>query len=100
MHIKKSCIYTVFFALKFQGRVASANMPNIPVQRVVQSVKQTKRVGSKILKEGWLVHFTKKDSMPKRHYWRLDTKCITMYRVSKTGYIQGATLECKAPCKI
>jgi len=62
------------------GRVASANMPNIPVQRVVQSVKQTKRVGSKILKEGWLVHFTKKDSMPKRHYWRLDTKCITMYR--------------------
>jgi len=62
------------------GRVASANMPNIPVQRVVQSVKQTKRVNPKTLKEGWLVHFTKKDSMPKRHYWRLDTKCITMYR--------------------
>ncbi len=63
-----------------EGRVA--NMPNIPVQRVVQSIKQTKRVGSKILKEGWMVHFTKKDSMAKKHYWRLDTKCITMYRVS------------------
>ena len=65
-----------------QGRIASANVPNIPVQRVVQSVKQTKRVGSKVLKEGWMVHFTKKDSMTKKHYWRLDTKCITMYRVS------------------
>ena len=44
------------FFLIFQGRVASgSNMPNIPVQRVVQSIKQTKRVGSKILKEGWFV---------------------------------------------
>ena len=61
-----------------QGRLAQ---PNIPLQRIVQSIKQTKRVESKILKEGWLVHFTKKDCMRKRHYWRLDTKCITMYKV-------------------
>eukprot|EP00096_Caligus_rogercresseyi_P000653 TRINITY_DN1112_c0_g1_i1.p1 TRINITY_DN1112_c0_g1~~TRINITY_DN1112_c0_g1_i1.p1 ORF type:complete len:471 (+),score=153.98 TRINITY_DN1112_c0_g1_i1:189-1601(+) len=54
--------------------------PNIPVQRLVQSVKQTKRVGSKILKEGWLVHFTNKGSMRKRHYWRLDTKSITLFQ--------------------
>lgn len=61
-----------------------SNVPQIPVQRIVQSVRHNKRPGSTILKEGWLVHFTKKDSMPKRHYWRLDTKCITMYR-SDTG---------------
>ena len=61
-----------------------SNVPQIPVQRIVQSVRHNKRPGSTILKEGWLVHFTKKDSMPKRHYWRLDTKCITMYRVSFT----------------
>lgn len=29
--------------------------------RIVQSVKHTKRRGSKVLKEGWLVHFTNKD---------------------------------------
>ena len=65
-----------------------SNVPQIPVQRIVQSVRHNKRPGSTILKEGWLVHFTKKDSMPKRHYWRLDTKCITMYRVSFLGFIE------------
>ena len=55
---------------------------NIPVQRLVQSVKQTKRVGSKTIKEGWMVHFTNKDIMRKRHYWRLDSKSITMFKVS------------------
>merc|ERR1719400_2363166 len=53
---------------------------NIPVQRLVQSVKQTKRIGSKVLKEGWLVHYTNKGSMKKRHYWRLDTKAITLFQ--------------------
>merc|ERR1711971_875028 len=57
---------------------------NIPVQRLVQSVKQTKRVGSKTIKEGWMVHFTNKDIMKKRHYWRLDSKSITMFK-SETG---------------
>merc|ERR1711971_1218280 len=57
---------------------------NIPVQRLVQSVKQTKRVGAKTIKEGWMVHFTDKDNMRKRHYWRLDSKSITMFK-SETG---------------
>lgn len=35
---------------------------NIPLMRIVQSVKHTKRRGSKVLKEGWMVHFTNKDS--------------------------------------
>lgn len=52
---------------------------NIPLMRIVQSVKHTKRP-SKVLKDGWMVHFTNKDSMRKRHYWRLDTKTITLYQ--------------------
>ena len=34
---------------------------NIPLQRIVVSVKHTKRKGSKVLKQGWMVHFTNKD---------------------------------------
>lgn len=31
--------------------------------RIVQSIKHTKRrCGSKVIKEGWLVHFTNKDN--------------------------------------
>jgi protein kinase D len=51
----------------------------IPVQRLVQSVKHTKKVGNKILKEGWILHYTNKDTTRKKHYWRLDSKCITMF---------------------
>merc|ERR1711970_540410 len=36
------------------------------------------------IKEGWMVHFTNKDNMRKRHYWRLDSKSITMFK-SETG---------------
>ena len=35
---------------------------NIPLQRIVVSVKHTKRKGSKVLKQGWMVHFTNKDT--------------------------------------
>ena len=82
--IRDLLLFTFYFLLQ---RRNDANVPQIPVQRIVQSVRHNKKPGSTILKEGWLVHFTKKDSMPKRHYWRLDTKCITMYRVSnKTSW--------------
>lgn len=57
--------------LKFSG--------NIPLMRIVQSVKQTKRRSGQIIKEGWLVHFTNKDSLVRRHYWRIDSKAITLY---------------------
>ncbi|XP_077284832.1 serine/threonine-protein kinase D3 isoform X2 [Arctopsyche grandis] len=53
---------------------------NIPLMRIVQSVKHTKKPGSKCIKEGWLVHFTNKDKTIKRHYWRLDTKSITLFQ--------------------
>ena len=62
---------------------AQPTQSNIPVQRLVQSVKQTKRVGAVTIKEGWMVHFTDKDSMRKRHYWRLDSKSVTMFKVGR-----------------
>lgn len=59
---------------------------NIPLMRIVQSVKHTKRKGgSKLIKEGWLVHFTDRDSMRRRHYWRLDTKAITLFQNDTTS---------------
>jgi protein kinase D len=57
---------------------------NIPLMRIVQSVKHTKRRGSNVLKEGWMVHYTNKDPERRRHYWRLDTKSITLYQ-NETG---------------
>lgn len=58
---------------------------NIPLQRIVVSVKHTKRKGSKVLKQGWMVHFTSKDTQRKRHYWRLDTKCLTLFQDSTSS---------------
>lgn len=52
---------------------------NIPLMRIVQSVKHTKRRSGQVFKEGWLVHFTNKDKVFRRHYWRLDSKAITLY---------------------
>lgn len=57
---------------------------NIPLMRVVQSVKHTKRRSGQAIKEGWLVHFTNKEKVVKRHYWRLDSKAITLF-VSDQG---------------
>uniref|UniRef100_A0A8C9VVN4 Serine/threonine-protein kinase n=1 Tax=Scleropages formosus TaxID=113540 RepID=A0A8C9VVN4_SCLFO len=53
---------------------------NIPLMRVVQSVKHTKRRSSTVVREGWMVHYTSKDNLRKRHYWRLDSKCLTLYQ--------------------
>ncbi|KAM6973634.1 serine/threonine-protein kinase D1 [Aplochiton taeniatus] len=60
--------------------ISPSTSNNIPLMRVVQSVKNTKRKSSKVMKEGWLVHFTSKDTLRKRHYWRLDSKCITLFQ--------------------
>ena len=45
----------------FSGTSSSSN--NIPLMRIVQSVKHIKRRGSKVLKEGWISHYTNKDSL-------------------------------------
>lgn len=36
---------------------------NIPLMRVVQSVKHTKRKSSTMVKEGWMVHYTSRDNL-------------------------------------
>ncbi|KAL8614588.1 hypothetical protein ACOMHN_049401 [Nucella lapillus] len=58
---------------------------NIPLMRVVQSIKHTKRAGSKTIKEGWMVHFTDKDKTRRRHLWRLDSKTITLFVDEKSS---------------
>ncbi|KAM9842243.1 serine/threonine-protein kinase D1 [Aulostomus maculatus] len=64
--------------------ISPSTSNNIPLMRVVQSVKHTKRKSSNVMKEGWMVHYTSKDNLRKRHYWRLDSKCITLFQ-SETG---------------
>ncbi|XP_039597234.1 serine/threonine-protein kinase D1 isoform X2 [Polypterus senegalus] len=64
--------------------ISPSTSNNIPLMRVVQSVKHTKRKSSNVMKEGWMVHFTSKDPLRKRHYWRLDSKCITLFQ-NETG---------------
>ncbi|XP_069750179.1 serine/threonine-protein kinase D3-like isoform X2 [Narcine bancroftii] len=56
------------------------NSGNIPLMRVVQSVRQTNRSGSTVLKEGWLFHHSQTDTLRRRHYWRLDSKNITLFQ--------------------
>ncbi|XP_043998603.1 serine/threonine-protein kinase D1 isoform X2 [Gambusia affinis] len=60
--------------------ISPSTSNNIPLMRIVQSVKHTKRKNSNVMKEGWMVHYTSKDTLKKRHYWRLDSKCITLYQ--------------------
>lgn len=62
-----------------QSSSSSSPSANIPLMRIVQSVKHTKRRAGHAMKEGWLVHFTSKEKGVKRHYWRLDSKAITLY---------------------
>ncbi|KAK7504803.1 hypothetical protein BaRGS_00003831 [Batillaria attramentaria] len=58
---------------------------NIPLMRVVQSIKHTKRAGSKTIKEGWMIHFTDKDKTRRRHLWRLDAKAVTLFVDEKSS---------------
>jgi len=43
---------------------SSPTSSNIPLMRVVQSVKHTKRTaeGTKLLRDGWMVHYTNHDN--------------------------------------
>ncbi|KAF3830218.1 hypothetical protein GH733_004037 [Mirounga leonina] len=43
--------------------ISPSTSNNIPLMRVVQSVKHTKRKSSTVLKEGWMVHYTSKDTL-------------------------------------
>ncbi|ESO09567.1 hypothetical protein HELRODRAFT_168571 [Helobdella robusta] len=65
--------------------VCMTNSSNIPLMRVVQSVKHMKKAGSKVIREGWMVHFTNRDNTRKRHFWRLDVNTITLYQDENTS---------------
>ncbi|CAH6779622.1 Prkd3 [Phodopus roborovskii] len=60
--------------------ISPSTSNNIPLMRVVQSIKHTKRRSSTMVKEGWMVHYTSRDNLRKRHYWRLDSKCLTLFQ--------------------
>ncbi|XP_004568508.1 serine/threonine-protein kinase D3 [Maylandia zebra] len=60
--------------------ISPSTSSNIPLMRVVQSIKHTKRKSSTVVKEGWLVHYTNRDNLRKRHYWRLDSKSLTLFQ--------------------
>ncbi|KAM7368337.1 hypothetical protein PAMP_014564 [Pampus punctatissimus] len=60
--------------------ISPSTSSNIPLMRVVQSIKHTKRKSSTVVKEGWMVHYTSRDTMRKRHYWRLDSKSLTLFQ--------------------
>ncbi|VBB25486.1 unnamed protein product [Acanthocheilonema viteae] len=53
---------------------------NIPLMRIVMSKKQTKPYKAKILEEGWMMHYTNRQTTRKKHYWRLDTKAVVLYK--------------------
>uniref|UniRef100_A0A8B9KB76 Serine/threonine-protein kinase n=1 Tax=Astyanax mexicanus TaxID=7994 RepID=A0A8B9KB76_ASTMX len=60
--------------------ISPSTSTNIPLMRVVQSIKHTKRRSSTLVKEGWMVHYTSRDNLRKRHYWRLDSKTLTLFQ--------------------
>uniref|UniRef100_G3UM62 protein kinase C n=1 Tax=Loxodonta africana TaxID=9785 RepID=G3UM62_LOXAF len=68
-----------------EGGKAQRYLRYIPLMRVVQSVRHTTRKSSTTLREGWVVHYSSKDTLRKRHYWRLDSKCITLFQNNTTN---------------
>ncbi|XP_028251026.1 serine/threonine-protein kinase D3 isoform X1 [Parambassis ranga] len=60
--------------------ISPSTSSNIPLMRVVQSIKHTKRRSSTLVKEGWMVHYTSRDNLRKRHYWRLDSKSLSLFQ--------------------
>uniref|UniRef100_A0A4W5N7X7 Serine/threonine-protein kinase n=1 Tax=Hucho hucho TaxID=62062 RepID=A0A4W5N7X7_9TELE len=68
-----------------QDGVSGDQSANIPLMRVVQSMRQTTRRSSTSIKEGWMVHYSNKDTLRKRHYWRLDCKCIILFQNNTTN---------------
>ncbi|MCI4382671.1 hypothetical protein PGIGA_G00017360 [Pangasianodon gigas] len=61
-------------------QISPSTSTNIPLMRVVQSIKHTKRRSSTVVREGWMVHYTSRDNLRKRHYWRLDSKSLTLFQ--------------------
>ena len=50
--------------------------------RIVQSVKHIKRRGSKVLKEGWISHYTNKDNSVSNFYVRSSVSLMVAKHVN------------------
>jgi hypothetical protein len=52
----------------------SARHGNVRAQRLIQSIRRTKKAsGGALFWEGWMIHTTDKDLLTeKRYYWRVD----------------------------
>ncbi|KAA0711220.1 Serine/threonine-protein kinase D1 [Triplophysa tibetana] len=70
--------------------ISPSTSNNIPLMRVVQSIKHTKRKSSNVMKEGWLVHFTSKDTL------EIPLSEILSLEPAKTFNLlpEGANLHC------
>lgn len=60
----------LWFLLKKQNKLvlcvfafSPSTSSNIPLMRLVQSIKHTKRKSSTVVKEGWMVHYTSRDNL-------------------------------------
>ncbi|XP_068846307.1 serine/threonine-protein kinase D3-like [Capricornis sumatraensis] len=60
--------------------ISPSTSNNILLMRAVQSIKRTKRKSSTMVKEGRMAHYTSRDTLRKRHYWRLDSTCLTLFQ--------------------
>lgn len=56
-------VWRILYLCADSGVVLSSTMGYIPLMRVVQSVRQTTRRSSTAIKEGWMVHYSNKDTL-------------------------------------
>jgi len=58
------CVVLLYHSHMRVCSCSSSASSNIPLMRVVQSVKHTKRTaeGTKLLRDGWMVHYTNRDN--------------------------------------
>ena len=57
---------------------------NIPLQRIVVSVKHQKRRSSKVLKQGWMIHFSDRDSGVSYIEFCVIFKCFVGVRMAQS----------------
>lgn len=68
-----------FQSFSFSIHPSDTSSNNIPLMRIVQSVKHIKRRGSKVLKEGWIAHYTNKDPTVSNGAQRYRHHMITLF---------------------
>ncbi|XP_015784003.1 serine/threonine-protein kinase D2-like [Tetranychus urticae] len=52
---------------------------HLPLMSLIQRMRNSRRKSIRLLREGWMVHYTDRDPREKRYFWRLTPKSLTMY---------------------